>query len=179
MEEEKKKEPTYNDVQTLLEWTAPGRPFRRKDKTYFATSLMIMFFVEVLLFIFSQYMLMAVVASFVFVAFALATVPPHDLHYRISTEGIFVEDHFYLWHELYFFYIKNREGQDVIYVRTHAFIPGELTLTLGTIPVQHAKSILLSYLPFREFIKPTFIEKAGEWLAKTFPLESTAKVASK
>ncbi len=175
MEENKKEQ--YYDVQTLLEWSAQGRPFRKKNKTYFATSLIIMFFLEVLLFLFSQYMLMAVVASFVFVAFALAIVPPHDLHYRISTEGVFVEDHFYLWHELYFFYIKKREGQDVVYIRTHAFIPGELTLTLGTIPTEKIKGILLSYLPFREYVKPTFVEKSGDWLAKTFPLEPATKNA--
>ena len=48
--------------------------------------------------------------------------------------------------------------------------------------VVEALSFLLSQAEdaagsFREFIKPTFIEKAGDWLAKTFPLESTAKSA--
>lgn len=161
----------YPEVKTLLEWKAPGRPFRKRQKSYFATSLLIMFFLEIILFLFSQYMLMLVVVSFVFVAFALAIVPPHDFNYRLSTEGIFVEDHFFIWSELYDFYFKKRDGQDILYIHTHAFIPGILTITLADVSVEKIKKILLNFLPFREYVHPTFMERAGEWLNKTFPLE--------
>jgi hypothetical protein len=130
-----------------------------------------MFRVEVILFLFSQYMLMLVVLSLVFVAFALATVPPRNFVYRISSEGITIEDHFFLWQELYDFYFRKREGIEVLHVRTHSLIPGELTITLGDIGKDHIKSILLPYLPYREVIRPTFMEKSGDWLAKNFPLE--------
>jgi hypothetical protein len=161
-----------NTVKTLLAWTAPGRPFRKRTKQYYLTSLLIMLFVEVILFLFSQYMLMLVVLSLVFVAFALATVPPRDFHYRISTEGITVEDHFFLWQELYDFYFKKRNGIDVLHIRTHAFIPGELTITLGSVGEEHVKSVLLPFLPYREYIKPTFMDKSADWLSKNFPLEN-------
>ena len=161
----------YTEVKTLLAWTSPGRPFRKRGKAYYASSLLIMFFIEIILFLFSQYMLMLVVASFVFVAFALASVPPKDFHYRISTEGIFIEDHFYLWDELYDFYFKTREGKTVLHIRTKALIPGELTLTLDPVETNHVKATLLPYLPFREYIKPTFMDHASEWLSRMFPLE--------
>ena len=160
------------EVKTLLAWTAPGRPFRKRSKQYYLTSLLIMLLVEIILFLFSQYLLMLVVLSLVFVAFALATVPPRDFHYRISSEGITIEDHFFLWQELYDFYFRKRDGVDVLHVRTHAFIPGELTITLGDISEEHAKSVLLPYLPYREYIKPTFMEKSAEWLSANFPLEN-------
>src|SRR3989344_5380654 len=156
-----------NTVETILEWTAPGRPFRKRGKQYYLTSLLI----EVILFLFSQYMLMLVVLSLVFVAFALVTIPPHDFRYRISSEGVTVEDHFFLWQELYDFYFKKREGIDVVHIRTHSFIPGELTLTLGTIDRENIKSALLPYLPYREVIRQNFMEKSGQWLEKNFPLE--------
>lgn len=161
----------YTEVKTLLAWTAPGRPFRQRGKTYYASSLLIMFFLEIILFLFGQYMLMLVVVSFVFVAFALASVPPKNFHYRISTEGIFIEDHFFLWDELYDFYFLEREGQETLHIRTRAFLPGELTLTLDPVDVAHVKAVILPYLPFREYIKPTFMDKAGEWISKMFPLE--------
>jgi hypothetical protein len=160
-----------NTIETLLEWTAPGRPFRKRGKQYYLTGLLIALLVEIILFLFSQYMLMLVVASILFVAFALATVPPSDFKYRISTEGITVEDHFFLWQELYDFYFKKREGIEVVHVRTHSLIPGELTLTLGTVDREHIKSTLLHYLPYREVIRSTFMEKSGDWLARNFPLE--------
>jgi len=160
-----------NEIRTILEWTAPGRPFRKRGKQYYLTSLLIMLLVEVILFLFSQYLLMLVVFSLVFVAFALATVAPSDFKYRISSEGITVEDHFFLWQELYDFYFKKREGIDVVHIRTHSFIPGELTITLGSTDREHVKSALLHYLPYREVIKPTFMEKSADWLTKNFPLE--------
>ena len=164
-----------NTIKTILEWKAPGRPFRKRSKQYYLTSLLIMFLVEVILFLFSQYILMLVVLSFLFVTFALVTVAPADFKYRISSEGITIEDHFFLWQELYDFYFRKREGLDVVHIRTHSFIPGELTLTLGEIDREHVKSALLPYLPYREYIKPTFMEKSGEWLTKNFPLEKESK----
>ena len=165
------------EVKTLLSWTSPGRPFRKRGKQYYLTSLLIMLLVEVILFLFSQYLLMLVVLSLVFVAFALATVPPSNFHYRISTEGITIEDHFFLWQEVYDFYFRKIEGIDVLHIRTHSFIPGELTLTLGDIDKEHVKRVLLPFLPYREMIKPTFMEKSADFLSKNFPLENT-KVAS-
>jgi hypothetical protein len=164
-----------NTVETILEWSAPGRPFKKRSKQYYLTSLLIMFLVEIILFLFSQYLLMLVVLSFLFVAFALVTVAPSNFKYRISSEGITIEDHFFLWQELYDFYFKKREGIDVVHVRTHSFLPGELTLTLGKIDREHVKSALLPYLPYREIIKPTFMEKSGDWLTKNFPLEKETK----
>src|SRR3989344_476549 len=161
------------EVKTLLSWASPGRPFRKRGKQYYLTSLLIMLLVEVILFLFSQYLLMLVVLSLVFVAFALNTIAPSNFRYRISSEGITVEDHFFLWQELYDFYFKKREGVDVAHVRTHSFIPGELTLTLGDTDREHVKSALLPYLPYREYVKPTFMDTSADWLTKNFPLEKT------
>jgi len=160
-------------IKTLLSWTGPGRPFKRRGKQFFATAILITFLVEIILFLFSQYLLMLVVLSLLFMGFVLATVPPRDFHYRISSEGITVEDHSYLWIELYDFYFKKRENVDILHVRTKAFIPGELTMTLGDISHDHVRMVLLPYLPYRESVKQTFMEKSGDWLAKNFPLEPT------
>ena len=62
-----------HEVKTFFEWTAPGRPFVKKGKQYFTTALLIMLFLEIILFLFSQYMLMLVVLSLVFVSFALSS----------------------------------------------------------------------------------------------------------
>lgn len=170
--------PTPHEFKTLLAWSSPGRPFRKRGKEFYLSSLLIMLLVETILFLFSQYLLMLVVLSLVFVTFVLVSVPPHNFHYKISTEGVTIEDHFFLWIELYDFYFKKREGAEVLYLRTRAFMPGELTITLGDLDKEHLKSVLLQYLPYRELIKPTFMEKSGDWLSRNFPLEKTPKVAS-
>jgi hypothetical protein len=155
-----------------LEWSAPGRPFKKRSKQFYLTALLIMLLVEVILFLFSQYLLMVVVISLVFVAFVLASVPPKDFHYRISSEGIMIEDGFFIWRELYDFYFKNRDGVKTLHLGTHAFLPGELIVTLGDMDEEKVKNALLPYLPYREYVKPTFVEKSADWLTKNFPLEN-------
>jgi hypothetical protein len=160
-----------SDVRTLLSWHAPGRPFVKRSKEYFVNIILIMLAIEVILFLFSQYMLMMVVGSLVFLAYAMATVPPHDFHYKITSEGILVEDHFFLWQELYDFYFLRKEGKDVLHVRTKAYFPGELVIVLGDMSKDHVRSIMLPYLPYREYVKPTFMDRSGDWLEKNFPLD--------
>jgi hypothetical protein len=177
--EDEEEENTTNEVKTLLSWKAPGRPFRKRGKQYYLTSLLIALLVEIILFLFGQYMLMLVVASLLFMAFALASVPPKDFHYRISTEGIMIEDHFFIWQELYDFYFKTHGNEDTLHVGVHGFFIGEITLTLREVNREHIKRIMLNYLPFREVVKSTFMEKAGEWLEKNFPLEKSSSQSKK
>lgn len=160
-----------HEVKTLLSWHAPGRPFQKRSVQFYINSFIIAVLLGIIAILFQQVALILVIFSLLFVVFALNTVAPHDFRYRISTEGITIEDHFFLWIELYDFYFKRRSGHDILHVRTKAFIPGELTLTLGDMHKEHVKSVLLPYLPYREVVQPTFMEKSGDWLSRTFPLE--------
>ena len=169
--EEHSKHHTYHDVKTLISWSAPGRPYRKKGKEFYLTGLMIVFLINIILFVFSEYMLMVVVITLYFFAIALASVPPKNFHYRISNQGIKVEDHFYIWDELYDFFFKRIDGSEVLVVRAKDIIPGELKISLGDVPSDHVRRVLINYLPFREVVRPTFMEKGGEWLARNFPLE--------
>lgn len=164
----------YHDVKTLLSWSAPGRPFIKRGKQFYLTALLIALLIEVILFLFSQYLFMFVIAALVFMGFAFSSMPPRNFHYKISTEGITMEDHFYLWHELYDFYFTRREGMDILHVRTQNFFPGELIISLGDIHRDQIKHVMLPFLPFREIVKPTFQERSGDWLYKNFPLEKTS-----
>lgn len=163
----------YHEVKTLLAWSAPGRPYKKRSKQFYSTALLITLLVEVILFLFSQYLFMLVIASLVFAGFSLTLVPPKNFHYKISTEGITIEDHFYLWQELYDFYFRRFEGQDTLHIRTAAFFPGEIIITLGEIHREQIKHAILPFLPFREYVKPTFTERSGDWLYKNFPLEKS------
>lgn len=159
------------DVKTYLSWHAHGRPYQQHSVEYYTNSLLITLAIEIILFLFSQYVLMALVFSLAFLVFALSIVPPRNLYYRISSEGIRVEDHYFIWYELYDFYFMKSHGQDVLHVRTKDYFPGELTIVLGDVPVQQIKNVLIYFLPFREYVKPSFMDKAGTWLEKNFPLE--------
>lgn len=170
----KQEEQSYHDVKTLLSWHAPGRPFKKHSKEYFINIFLIMTAVEVIIFLFHMYLLMLVVLSLAFLAFALAIVPPHVFYYKITSEGVRIEDSFFIWEELYDFYFTKHDGIEVVKIGTKAYIPGELTLILGEITPQQIKRAILPYLPFREYVRPTYTQKAGDWLEKNFPLEKSS-----
>ncbi len=159
------------DVRTLVSWNAPGRPYRKRGRQFFVSILLLLLFFEVILFLFSQYELMMVLLTLTFLSVALSVVPPHDFHYKITTEGIKVEDYFYIWSELYDFYFKRIDASEVLVVRTQAMLPGELKISLGNLTRDHMRRILVQFLPYREFVKPTFMEKSADWLSENFPLE--------
>ena len=161
------------DVRTLISWSAPGRPFKKKSRQFFLSVALLMFFFEVILFLFAQYELMAVLLALSFLSVMLSSVPPHDFHYKITTEGVKVEDYFYIWSELYDFYFKRIEGQDILILRTQDMLPGELKISMGDISREHARKVLVPYLPYREYVHPTFMEKSADWLSENFPLEKT------
>jgi len=160
-----------NDVKTLLEWTAASRPYKKRQKAYYVNILLLTGTILIILFLFSQYALMLVVISIAFVSFALASTPPQNNHYSISTEGIAMDDHFYLWQELYDFYFKKRFGEDILHIRTKNYFPGELIMMLGGISKERMRVTLISFLPFREVVRSSYSERAGDWLLKTFPLD--------
>jgi len=162
---------TQHDVKTLLSWNAPGRPYIKRGKQFYMTSLLIALLIGVILFLFSQYLLIFLVAALVFLGFSFSLVPPKDFHYRISTEGIMIEDHFYIWRELYDFYFLRKEGVDTLYIRAEDFFPGLLTINIGDLHKEQLKQALLPFLPYREVVKPNIMDRSGEWLYKNFPLE--------
>lgn len=165
----------FNDVITFLEWHAPGRPFKYRSREYFINGFLIMIALEIILFLFSQYLLMVVVFSLVFLSFALSSVPPKSFHYKITSEGVLVENSFFIWEELYDFYFMKYHGQKALHIRTKTLFPGEIILTLGELTPQQIKEVLLHFLPFREHVEPGFIKKAGDWLERTFPLEKSQR----
>ena len=173
-EEQNPEDTNYHDVRSLISWTAPGRPFRKKGREFYLSCLLIFMLIEVIVFLFGQYQLMLAVGAVTFLSIVMAAVPPKDFHYRISTEGVKVEDHFYIWAELYDFYFKRIDKVDTLIVRTEALIPGELRITLGDISRDHARQVLINFLPYREVVRQSFMEKSGDWLSHNFPMDHSS-----
>lgn len=167
------------DIKTLLSWNAPGRPYRKKGKEFYLNALIILLAFEALILLFHWYMLMLAIAALGFLVFALSSVPPQQFYYRLSTQGIMVEDRFFLWRELYDFYFSKKNGQEILHIGTKAYFPGEILLMLGDMPKDHIREIVLKYLPYREYVKPDFVDKAGDWIERNFPLENVSSVEKK
>lgn len=168
--------PDHNeDVKTLISWQGSARPFKKHGRQFYLSVLLLVFLVWIILFLFGEYLLMITIGALAFLGVVLSTIPPGEYHYRISTEGVKIEDHFYIWSELYDFYFKTVHGADTLIIRTKALIPGELHMPLDHMSRDHLRKIVINFLPYREVVRPTFMEKSADWLTRNFPLEADKK----
>lgn len=167
-QEENVKDP----VRTLISWTAPSRPFRKKNRSYYTTVAIIVVLLILIAIIAQEILLVGVLLAFTFVVYVLAFIPPEDVEYKISTQGITVGDHFYFWGDLDSFWFSEKEGHKVVHILTHLHFPGQLILLLGQVSEDDFRKVLAGFIPFHEIAPKSLIDKWAEGLQKHFPLET-------
>lgn len=160
------------EIKTLLSWEAPSRPFRKKDRSYYTTIAILVILLVLIAFLASEFLLIGVLLSFAFVAYVLAFVPPHNVSYRISTQGITIGEDFYFWHFLDAFWFKEKEKQKVLHIQTRLRFPAQLMLVLGNEDEEKIKKTIARFLPYVEIPYKSWMEKWSESLQKHFPLEN-------
>ena len=160
------------EVRTLLVWEAPSRPFRKKNRSYYTTLAIIVILLVLILLLAKEFLLIATILSLAFVAYVLAFVPPHHIQYRISTQGITINEDFYFWHFLDAFWFKEKDGHKILIIQTRFRFPAQLMLVLGPHGEEKVKKIVARFLPFVEVPYKTWMEKWSEGLQKNFPLEN-------
>lgn len=162
------------EIKTLLSWEAPARPFRKKDRSYYTTSAILVILLILIAFLAREFLLIGVLLSLTFVAYVLAFVPPGNVLYRISTQGITIGEDFYFWHFLDSFWFKEKENSKILYIQTRFRFPAQLMLVLkDKSEEEKVKSIVARFLPFHEKPYKSWMEKWSEGLQKHFPLENT------
>lgn len=162
-------------IRTLLSWSAPARPFRKKDRSYYTTIAILIILVSIVAILAGDRLIIGVLLAMGFVAYVLNFVPPEDVSNKISTQGITVGDHFYHWNNLDSFWIEEKDGHKVLSVLTLLRFPGMLMLLLDGVDQEEVKDICARYLPFHEIAPKTMVQKWTEGLQKHFPLENPHK----
>lgn len=160
------------EIKTLLTWEASSRPFRKKDRSYYTTIAVLAILLVLIAFLAREFLLIGVILSFAFVAYVLAFVPPHNIKFQISTQGITIGEDFYFWHFLDAFWFKEKDGTKVLHIQTRLRFPGQLMLVLGDQDEEKVKKIVARFLPFVEVPYKSWMEKWSESLQKNFPLEN-------
>lgn len=156
--------------ETVIEWQAPSRPFKKRNRQFFSSVFIISLLISLILFFAGQFLPIAVVFSVAFLVYVLYTVPPEDITNKITTYGLRTENDLYYWDELGRFWFEDKLGIRVLNVETLRF-PGRLALVLGETQEQDLKEILTEVL-INEKPKPTMTDKAANWLTEKIPLES-------
>ncbi len=159
-----------NEERVLLEWDAPSRPFKKRDREYYTTIAIIVFLLSLILFFAGQFLVIAVVLSFGFVSYVLASVPPDMVHTSITTFGIHIGTQMYYWQELGRFWFTVKYKADLLHVETARAFPAQLALLLGEKKTDEVKKVMLKYAVF-ETPRPTWLDNAAKWMQDKFPLE--------
>lgn len=160
------------EVKTLLSWEAPSRPFRKKERSYYTTLAIIVILLILILLLAREFLLIGAILALAFVAYVLAFVPPHNIRYRISTQGITIGEDFYFWHFLDAFWFKEKDNHKILIIQTRVRFPGQLMLVLEDKDEEKVKAIVARFLPYVEVPYKGWMEKWSEGLQKHFPLEN-------
>jgi len=161
-----------NLVRTLISWRAPARPFRKKDRSYFTTVATLILLLSMISLLTGQVLLIFTLLGIGFVIYALNSVPPEDIDYKLSTQGVTIGEHFYHWDTLDSFWFNEKENHQILNILTHLHFPAMLIIILDGVDQEAVKKVCASYLPFHEIAPKSTIDKWSESLQKHFPLEN-------
>jgi hypothetical protein len=164
------KDRNRHEEHMLLEWDAPSRPFKKRDREYYTTIGIIVFLLSLILFFAGQFLFIAVLISLAFVSYVLASVPPDHHHIAITSFGIHVGEQMYYWEELGRFWFSEKYKSNVLHVETARAFPSQLILLLGDKTVEEVKKTMLKNAVF-EVPRPTWLDNAAKWMTEKFPLE--------
>jgi len=163
---------SQDPVKTLITWKAPARPFRRKDRSFYTTAAILVILISLIALLAGEFILIGALFAFLFLVYVLNFIPPGELDYKISTQGITIGDHFYHFQELDSFWFSQKEGFKVLNVLTQLRFPGMLIIMLGEQDEEEVKKAVARYLPFHEIAPKSIIDKWSDSLQKHFPLEN-------
>lgn len=153
----------------MLQWEAPNRPFKKRDREYYTTIAVIVFLLSLILLFAGQFLPIAVVISVGFLSYVLASVPPEKITNAVTTYGIHTDKQFFFWDELGRYWYTTKFKEPLLHIETSRF-PGRITLLMGNVDQDRLNTILKAYL-VNEQPLPTFLDNAAEWLQEKIPLD--------
>jgi len=156
----------------LLEWQAPSRPYKKRNRQYYTTIAIIVLLISLILFFAGQFLPIAVVIAVAFLAYVLSAVPPEIVVHQITTYGIRSGENLYRWEELGRFWYTDRFKQRILNIEVSRF-PNNLTFLLGE-KSEAEFTELLSQILLQEKPQPTAFDKAAAWLEEKIPLDTEA-----
>lgn len=162
------------EERVLYSWMAPVRPFKDRNRDYYTTIAAIAFLVIIILVFMKEFLLIAVVIAFAFVAYVLAAVPPEEIEHQLTSRGIRSAGKLYRWGELRRYWFSEKFGQKMIMIQTFMLFPGQLLLMLGKGNEKKVRDFLNDRLPYDQ-PEPTFLDKSANWLSEKVPLEGETK----
>lgn len=151
----------------LVVWTAPARPFKRRDREFYVTIVAIAAVVGLILFLVEGWMPVLLIVSLVFLFYIMSTVEPDNIEYKVTSKGIKVADKRTDWELLVRYWFSRRFNNELLIFES-LVLPGRIELVLDPEKKEEIKKSLSIYLP-EEAAPPSYMDKAANWFAGKLP----------
>lgn len=164
---ERASENKYVEEKDLLNWQAPARPFKRRNREYWVTIFSIAALLAFILFLAEGIMPVVLIVSLSFLYYVLSTVQPESVTYKITNRGIKIVDRYTYWDAITRFWFAKKLDGDLLVFETLNF-PGRMELVVLSKDLEQIRNILLKYIP-EEKPAQTPVDKATDWISKKLP----------
>lgn len=151
----------------LISWVAPSRPFKRRDKQFYVTTISIASIVCLILFLAEGAMPVILIISLIFLYYVMSTVEPENIEYKITNKGIKVDKNRTDWENLGRFWFSSRYDSQLLILETR-FLPNRMEIVITQNVKDKIKEVLKDYLPEEE-IPPSKLDKAINWFSSKLP----------
>jgi hypothetical protein len=151
----------------LVTWVAPSRPFKRRDKQFYLTTISIAGIVCLILFLAEGAMPVILIISLIFLYYVMSTVPPENIEYKITNKGIKILGKRTDWQNLGRFWFIKRYDNEILVVETN-FLPNRMEMVIDSSKKEEINKKLSDYLVYEE-ISPSNLDKAIDWFSKKLP----------
>ncbi len=151
----------------LIVWIAPSRPFKRRDKQFYVTTISIAGMVCLILFLAEGAMPVILIISLIFLYYVMSTVPPEDIEYKITNKGIKVAGRLTEWQFFGRFWFGKRFDTELLILETR-LIPNRMEIVIKPELKSDIENNLKEYLVHEE-ISPSSLDKAIDWFSKKLP----------
>ena len=151
----------------LFTWTAPARPFKRRDRRFYVTTFSIAGIVGLILFLAEGFMPVLLIISIVFLYYVLSTVEPESIDYKITNLGVKVGGNRTDWANFKRFWFTKRFDNDMLVLETMS-IPGRMEMVITPEIKENIKKEISEFVPYEE-VPATGIDNFIDWVSKKIP----------
>ncbi len=161
-----------NNTQTLLSWSAPLRPYKKRSSVIIRFYLSVTLLLSLIIFFFGDRILLIPLWALLFLFYILTITPPPDVENKVTKFGLEVAGVTLRWEILSDFYFTTRFSYTVLtivskapyYYHAYAVVPNE--------EIKKQLLFLLSeHLIFKEKPEKKFTDNLIDWLASLVPNE--------
>lgn len=151
----------------LFVWTAPARPFKKRDREYYITVVAIASIVGLILFLAEGVIPVILLISLIFLFYVLNTVEPENIEYKITSWGVKVAQNRTEWFNFNRFWFSRRFNNQLLIFEMNR-LPGRLELVINSPDEEKIREELKKFL-VEEEAPPSFFDRSANWIGEKLP----------